>query len=541
MWWNWGGNPGLTGCLPDEREWEAWEYYQEHGMESSPPECPQPSWAHCGDGVAVPEPGRNRRLVSDCVVLLKARDPLAGKATLDWAPDRPITTWEGITIWGDPPRVVGLTLPSRGLTGQLPPRLGQLGKLRDLQLSGNQLSGPIPSDLRTLALLKSLRLDGNQLIGPIPPTLGGLLQLETMHLHDNQLSGPIPATLTYPRTLKRLSVNGNAGFTGCLAPALRTVPENDLGQLALPDCPPPIPPADICENGTVVPNPSDNPGLIADCVALLTAKRSFVSDVPLDWEADRPIAEWEGITIGGTPARVQGLEFYDRGLGGQIAPQLADLSELRTLSLRYDYLSGTIPAELGHLRSLESLDLSGNLLTGPIPPELEALSGLVSLQLGWNLLTGPIPLELGTLPRLEVLRLTGNELSGPIPAELGGLTTLLRLDLAYNELSSPIPAELSSLTTLLQLDLAGNDLSGPIPAELGGLAALKDLDLSGNDLKRRDPGAVGIFAQLGKPPAGRQSADGRGFRRNWVPWPSWRSSTWVTTNSREQSRRSWDP
>ena len=485
------GNSALTGCLP---VWGRWRY---EGEEGNPPECSPPSWAQCENGTAVPDPAHSYHLVTDCAVLLMVRDPLAGKARLDWHPDRPITTWEGITIGGDPPRVVALALPARGLTGHLPPRLSQLPGLRELRLEDNRLSGPIPSDLRALGLLESLRLDGNQLIGPVPPTLGGLFHLESLHLHDNQLSGPIPPALTYPPTLDRLSVNGNVGLTGCLPPPLRAVPENDIAQLGLPDCPPPIPPGDICENGTVVPNPAGNPGLLADCGALLTAKRGFVSDVPLDWEADRPITEWEGITIGGTPARVQGLELWNRGLGGQIAPQLGDLSELRTLSLRGDYLSGPIPAELGELRSLESLDLSNNELTGPIPPELGALRGLATLRLGWNRLTGPIPAELGTLPRLEVLWLPGNELSGPIPAELSSLTTLLQLDLAVNDLTGPIPAELGTLTTLRELSLSGNDLSGPIPAELGSLHNLWGLWLNHNRLTGMIPPELGALAKLG--------------------------------------------
>ena len=511
------GNAGLTGCLPP------WPQWPEEGEESSQAECSPPAWEQCENGTAVPDPADNRGLVDDCVALLLVRDPLAGEATLDWGPDRPITSWEGITIGGDPRRVVALSLPSRGLSGHLPPRLGRLLGLRDLRLSDNRLGGPIPSDLLGLrdlwwtdsrwggpnpyirgamGLLRSVRLDGNQLIGPIPPTLGALFYLESLHLHDNRLSGPIPPILTYPPALQRLSVSGNAGLTGCLPPPLRTVPENDLAQLGLPDCPPPIPPTDLCANGTVVPNPTDNPGLVADCAALLGAKRAFVSDVPLNWLADRPITEWEGVTIGGTPGRIRALELRTRELSGYIPAQLGRLTELRDLALGHPWtvpandLVGPIPAELGNLRFLRSLDLSGNLLTGPIPPELGSLSNLEALRLRWNRLTGPIPMELGNLARLEVLWLDGNELSGPIPAELGGLTALLRLDLAYNELSGPIPAELSGLTTLLQLDLAGNDLSGPIPAELGGLAALEHLDLSSNDLSGAIPATLGSLRNL---------------------------------------------
>ena len=469
------GNPGLTGCLPPGWErapgWEPADGDWQPSRATCPPE-PSPEEL-CENGTAVPDPAHNPALVADCAVLLAIRDPLAGDITLDWDADRPITTWEGITIGGDPPRVVALALPARGLTGHLPPRLGRVRGLRDLQLSDNQVSGPFPPEIGGLGSLQRLRLDGNRLIGPIPPTLGGLLQLETLRLDDNQLSGPIPGSLTYPRTLKQLSLNGNTGLTGCLAPTLPTVPENDLAQLGLPDCPPPIPPAEICENGTVVPSPADDPGLVSDCAALLAVKRASASDVPLNWDAGRPITEWDGITIGGTPGRVRALELWYGGLAGAIPPELGQLTELRTLTLRGfraispgNQLFGPIPAELGNLRSLRSMRLSGNLLSGPIPVELGGLPLLEYLDLSGNELTGPLPAELENLASLQFLDLSHNLLSGSIPSDLGSLRSLRALLLGRNQLTGPIPAELRLLHNLWWIWLDGNQLTGSLPEEL---------------------------------------------------------------------------
>ena len=70
-------------------------------------------------------------------------------------------------------RVVGLTLTDNGLTGEIPPELGNLSLLQFLNLKGNQLRGEIPSDLGNLtALVYELDLSFNQLTGQIPSEFG---------------------------------------------------------------------------------------------------------------------------------------------------------------------------------------------------------------------------------------------------------------------------------------------------------------------------------------------------------------------------------
>ena len=57
------------------------------------------------------------------------------------------------------------------LKGPIPTELGQLTKLKDLNLSRNQLTGEIPTELGLLTKLKWLYLSGNQLTGETPPEL----------------------------------------------------------------------------------------------------------------------------------------------------------------------------------------------------------------------------------------------------------------------------------------------------------------------------------------------------------------------------------
>ena len=118
-----------------------------------------------------------------------------------------------------------------------------------------------------------------------------------------------------------------------------------------------------CENGTAVPSPADNPGLVADCTALLAAKDPLRGTATLNWSADRAITAWDGITVAsvpyGAPQRVTKVVLRSGSLNGTVPAALADLSALRELRLQWNELTGTIPAELGNLTQLTYLGLGG--------------------------------------------------------------------------------------------------------------------------------------------------------------------------------------
>ena len=137
---------------------------------------------------ASPTVASNPGLVSDSLALLTARDTLAGSAALNWSEDAPIETWDGVTVSGTPKRVIRLILRERLLTGTIPPELGALSELTNLDLRGNRLSGLIPSELGQLSNLEVLHLHSNQLSGSIPSELGKLSKLGQMYLHGNRLS-----------------------------------------------------------------------------------------------------------------------------------------------------------------------------------------------------------------------------------------------------------------------------------------------------------------------------------------------------------------
>ena len=149
----------------------------------------------------------------------------------NWTTDEPLYTWFGVTTDADG-RVAGLSLSENELTGSIPAVIGNLANLRILRLDGNQFSGPIPVELGILIGLEELSLGHGEndffdpgddgLTGAIPPELGDLRNLAALNLRGHDLTGPIPAALGNLTNLRWLNLGGNS-LTG-------TIPD-ELGNL----------------------------------------------------------------------------------------------------------------------------------------------------------------------------------------------------------------------------------------------------------------------------------------------------------------------
>ena len=170
----------------------------------------------------------------------------------------------------------------------------------DLALEFNQLTGEIPPELGGLSNLKWLVLFGNQLTGEIPPELGGLSNLTLLYLGGNQLTGEIPPELGGLSNLQGLFLDDN-GLTGCVPDGLRDVPNNDFVRLGLPFCS-----EHPCVSGGAVVD-ATNEGLVSDCGMLLAARDTLAGTASLNWSADTPITEWNGVALGEASGRVTEL------------------------------------------------------------------------------------------------------------------------------------------------------------------------------------------------------------------------------------------
>ena len=127
-----------------------------------------------------------------------------------------------------------------------------------------------------------------------------------------------------------------------------------------------------CASGVAVRDPATDPDAVADCAALLAGRDELAGTAPLNWSADLPLAEWDGVTTGGDRRRVTALRLGGRGL------------------------DGTLPAGLSGLAGLTALDVSGNGVSGRFPSEYADLSALTELQVQDTRLRGCIPERLRT-------------------------------------------------------------------------------------------------------------------------------------------------
>ena len=377
----------------------------------------------------------------------------------NWLTDAPIGTWYGVTTdYGG--RVVELAIIENGLTGMIPPELGNLTNLEWLDLRENELSGTIPPELDNLTDLEWLSLSDNELSGTIPPELGNLTKLEGLFLSANQLRG-------------------------CVPEVWRNVEGNDLDLLGLPLC------LVASSTPTVMADTKDRDAL----VALYLATDGANWQESNNWLTGAPLGDWYGVNTDDS-GRVIELDLSFNGLSGTIPSEMANLTNLESLVLRSNQLSGTIPPELFKLTNLVRLDLSYNRLSGTIPSEMGKITYLERLLLHANELSGAIPSELGNLTNLTGLSLCCNKLTGTIPSELSNLINLIFLSLNDNRLGGAIPSELGNLTNLTSLSLCCNKLTGAIPLELGNLTYLTELGLSENELSGSIPSELGNLTDL---------------------------------------------
>ncbi|GLJ08938.1 hypothetical protein SUGI_0098860 [Cryptomeria japonica] len=139
--------------------------------------------------------------------------------------------------------------------------------------------------------------------------------------------------------------------------------------------------------------------------------------------------------------KVRALILNNINLGGTVDEEaLAELSELRVLSLTNCGLSGKVP-DLSKLDKLKYGYLDGNNFSGPIRDNM-----------------------FQSMPALRILRFNNNDISGSMPSALTGLTYLAELSLQNNDLDGRIP-ELKQ-DNLTVFNVSFNHLTGKIPESM---------------------------------------------------------------------------
>ncbi|OWM62648.1 probable inactive receptor kinase At1g48480 [Punica granatum] len=204
--------------------------------------------------------------------------------------------------------------------------------------------------------------------------------------------------------------------------------------------------------------PFSAPDLTSDRAALL-ALRAAVGGRTLLWNVNQQSpCSWAGVQCESN--RVTALRLPGVALSGDLPNGiLGNLTELRTLSLRFNMLTGQIPSDLALCTNMRNLYLQGNKFSGQIPEVLFSLPDLVRLNLASNNFSGEIPLSLNNLTRLRTLFLEDNQLTGSIPADLN-FPKLEQFNVSNNQLNGSIPDSLQAFTTtsFLGTSLCGKPL-----------------------------------------------------------------------------------
>ena len=393
---------------------------------------------------------------NDREVLEAFYDRARGDAWTDgtnWLTEGPLSGWSGVET-DDSSRVVSLSLRGNNLRGPLHSSIGQLERLRTLDLGRNWITNSIPAEVGDLTLLRELDLSANAFVGDLPPELGGLDSLRNFRATATSLSGRVPVGFA-DLDLESLHLSATAL---CVPPSLSawldSIPNTDdpAECTSRVSVGPPLltlrTVGDTTRMSVTVIGPEGNAvgspmvaWASADTAVATVDSAGLVTAVAIG--ATTVTATYDSANTGAADVAVAGgdrevLEILFRETGGENWTDTtnwmsnkpldewygiqAHNGRVTLLTLGNNNLVGPIPAAVGLLESLELLDLHANALSGPIPPAVGRLRNLGDLFLDDNPgLTGPLPPRMGNLSGLRNLYLGNTGLLGPIPASFADL------------------------------------------------------------------------------------------------------------------------
>lgn len=376
-----------------------------------------------------------------------------------------------------------LYLSNCSITGQIPPEIGNLKKLINLELSHNYITGHIPLEITQLTNLWQLELYNNLLSGTIPPGFGKLNKLAnfdastnqlqgnlseirfltglvSLQLFQNNFSGDVPLEFGHFKKLKALSLYTNH-LTGGLPDTLGSWSDFDFIDVSTNLLTGRIPPG-MCNKGKMT--------------KLLMLENNFTGQIPATY---------------GACASLQRFRVSDNSLSGVVPEGIWSLPKVVIIDLARNNFSGAIARGIGNAKHLTQLSIQDNQFTGHLPEEISGAGRLVKIDMMSNRFTGSIPPTIGELKDLNFLILSGNQFSGRIPDSIGECSSLSVANFAGNSLSGNIPSIIARLQVLNSLNLSDNLLSGEIPLNLSSLK-LSVLDLSNNQLSGRVPSGLAV-------------------------------------------------
>ncbi|XP_051229201.1 receptor protein kinase TMK1-like [Lolium perenne] len=358
--------------------------------------------------------------------------------------------------------------------------------------------------------------------GTLPPDIGGLAALHELDLRDNSIRGELPNQ--YFLDLMRLRLDGN-NFTSIPTGFLRfgtslqifTISNSShLQSWELPRGPY----GPLGFETTLQVYIADNAHLAGNLSLFLGSNNSFNSLNVLSLANNNLTGEVRATFASRTLTQ---LDLSHNMLTGPVS-FLGNLRELEEIRLNGNGFTGPLPDFSGHW-SLTLVDLAHNRLTGVVPASLVQLGGLRSVSIKHNLFQGAVPEFAGSV-LTDIAEAASNESfcrpqPGPcdrrvqsfiaiaggfrFPEDLaaswkgndpcdrwlgiycnknGEITGVNFGHLKFNGTLHPAFGDLKSLMMII---VAGNNLTGTVPPSIAALPSLRIIDVSDNSLSGTMP------------------------------------------------------
>ncbi|XP_078176138.1 uncharacterized protein LOC144569569 [Carex rostrata] len=317
--------------------------------------------------------------------------------------------------------------------------LNKLSSLEVLVLYNNNLTH-IPQSIPfvNFTSLKVLHLSEQNFNTTIPIWVGSLHSLNVLTLEECNLVGPYPTTLGNLTSLNKLALNYNS-LVGMVPPLHSLTKLTDLS---------------LYGNN-----------IEGDIRELLLGKLS-------------------NYTLG----NLEYLDLSSTNLSGTLTGWITDMTSITHLALYYNNLSGTIPIDIGNLTNLVYLDLGWNSFTCLLSEaHLTSLLNLKVLYLDENNITILVDSDWTPSFQLNTIWLSSCKLGPKFPSWLRRQVEIQDLGLTDMGIDGSIPNWLWSLSSLSYLDLSTNLLRGKLPASLVHMTKLVSINLNNNRLEGKIP------------------------------------------------------
>ncbi|MDO5614999.1 MAG: T9SS type A sorting domain-containing protein [Cruoricaptor ignavus] len=393
------------------------------------------------------------------------------------------------------------------LKGDLPETLGNLVKLKYLNVSYNELTG-LFSSIGNLKDLVNLTAINNQ-ISAIPTEIGKALQVQNIHLQNNkikiiikelenlpnlkqlylhyneisQVVAKLPSSVNLPlyyqtNYIENLEYKGEDVLVTELAEITRySRTKNDFSER---------------NNFRVYLRGSDVGAITMNADGSIVIPKSYISSIRKDdeiylYQANGSTSGtriyFKNITI--NQPTVPDLEyqalvdFYNAANGknwynkwdittnnlheGAWYGVSIENGHIVELNLSGNNLSGEIPASFSNLKYLRKLNINGNYsyrrhnFSTANLNHLSELELLESLDISYAQLKGDLPETLGNLVKLKYLNVSYNELTG-LFSSIGNLKDLVSLSAQSNKLKV-LQKEFETLSNLTTLNLYSNNIA----------------------------------------------------------------------------------